>query len=117
MQICVISRNRVVEPLLQVVGHEGSEITGPAFSPDGTRLYFSSQRGANSTPIGPVSGGFGITFEVTGPFHGAANTTRAHRRLVSNKLHNDVEPPLRGLSGALADLLHTAEKLFGYRGL
>jgi len=34
----------------------GSEVTGPAFSPDYTRLYFSSQR----TP--------GETFEVTGPF-------------------------------------------------
>jgi len=38
--------------------HEGSELTGPAFSPDGTRLYFSSQRGF----------GAGMTFELTGPF-------------------------------------------------
>ena len=40
----------------QVTGTEGSEITGPAFSPDGTRLYFSSQRDP------------GRTYEVTGPF-------------------------------------------------
>ena len=35
----------------------GSEITGPAFSPDGSRLYFSSQRNP------------GETFEVTGPWN------------------------------------------------
>jgi secreted PhoX family phosphatase len=40
----------------EVTGRAGSEVTGPAFSPDGTRLYFSSQRSP------------GETFEVTGPF-------------------------------------------------
>ena len=49
-------------PFLQLVGHDSSEITGPAFSPDGTRLYFSSQRGTD--------GKTGMTFEVTGPFQG-----------------------------------------------
>jgi secreted PhoX family phosphatase len=39
-----------------------SEVTGPVFSPDGTRLYFSSQRGGNPQT--------GITYEVTGPFRG-----------------------------------------------
>ena len=29
-------------PLLQLVGHEQSEVTGPAFSPDGSRLYVRS---------------------------------------------------------------------------
>jgi secreted PhoX family phosphatase len=47
-------------PFLQLVGHDASEIAGPAFSPDGTRLYFSSQRGTN--------GKTGMTFEVAGPF-------------------------------------------------
>jgi secreted PhoX family phosphatase len=47
-------------PFLQLVGHDSSEIAGPAFSPDGTRLYFSSQRGTD--------GKTGLTFEVTGPF-------------------------------------------------
>ena len=44
---------------LRVVGQDDSEITGPAFSPDGSRLYVSSQRGTD---------GRGITYEVTGPF-------------------------------------------------
>ncbi|REF01196.1 alkaline phosphatase PhoX [Thermomonospora umbrina] len=64
MQINMITPNGVVTPFLQVVGHEKSEITGPAFSPDGSRLYFSSQRGRS----GAIGGGDGHTFEVTGPF-------------------------------------------------
>ncbi len=31
----------MIAPFLRVDGRSGSEITGPAFSPDGTRLYFS----------------------------------------------------------------------------
>jgi secreted PhoX family phosphatase len=61
MQIVVLSTGKVL-PLLQVVGHNRSEIAGPAFSPDGSRLYFSSQRGKT----GRVEDG--ITFEITGPF-------------------------------------------------
>jgi secreted PhoX family phosphatase len=45
-----------VKPVVQVTGLSDSEIAGPAFSPDGTRLYFSSQRQP------------GKTYEVTGPF-------------------------------------------------
>ena len=59
-------RGGSVIPLLRVTGHAGSELTGPAFSPDGSRLYFSSQRGPG------VNGGSGITYEVTGPFFVAA---------------------------------------------
>lgn len=72
---------RVAAPFLQLVGHGNgetgspgqdenavtssswakiSEITGLAFSPDGRRLYVSSQRGTD--------GERGMTFEVTGPF-------------------------------------------------
>ena len=61
MQIVVLTADKVF-PLLQVVGHDRSEITGPAFSPDGSRLYFSSQRGKT----GKLEDG--MTFEVTGPF-------------------------------------------------
>ena len=46
-------------PLLQVVGHDASEITGPAFDPSYTRLYFSSQRGAEG------ANEFGVTFEIS----------------------------------------------------
>ena len=61
MQIVIVS-GETVRPLLQIVGQDRSEITGPAFSPDGARLYFSSQRGVSGKPAG------GITYEVTGPF-------------------------------------------------
>jgi secreted PhoX family phosphatase len=44
-------------PVVEFTGVTGSEVTGPAFSPDGTRLYFSSQRNP------------GRTYEVTGPWH------------------------------------------------
>jgi len=61
MQICLITPERIVAPFLELEGHDGSEITGPAFSPAGDRLYFSSQRGLNNQ-------GVGMTFEVHGPF-------------------------------------------------
>ena len=63
MEICGISniKNKAF-PILRIVGHKNSEITGPAFDPSGTRLYFSSQRGKNG------SSASGITYEVTGPF-------------------------------------------------
>lgn len=68
MHICVILPDRRVIPLLQATDlQQGSpaesELTGPAFSPDGTRLYFSAQRNGRNGSIGP-----GITFEVTLPF-------------------------------------------------
>ncbi len=61
LQIVVIS-NKEVYPLLQIVDQDRSEITGPAFSPDGSRLYFSSQRGKSGRSED------GITYEITGPF-------------------------------------------------
>jgi hypothetical protein len=59
MEICTITPGDIVAPFLRVTGQSGSEITGPAFTPAGNRLYFSSRRG--------TSGG-GITYEITGPF-------------------------------------------------
>jgi len=58
MQLVLLTSDGTVAPLLQLTGQDGSELTGPAFSPDGTRLYFSSQRGG---------GGAGLTYEVNGP--------------------------------------------------
>ncbi|MFJ6660807.1 alkaline phosphatase PhoX [Streptomyces sp. NPDC091377] len=62
MEICVITPDDVIAPFLRVDGQSASEITGPAFSPDGSRLYFSSQRGTSGSSSG------GITYEVRGPF-------------------------------------------------
>ena len=64
MEITVISPGGMVEPFLRVEGHERSQITGLAFSPDGSRLYFSSQWGGKGAAAG------GITYEVAGPFRG-----------------------------------------------
>lgn len=58
MQIVVLDASGAVVPLLQVVGQDDSEITGPAISPRGDKLYFSSQRG----------NGNGITYELSGRF-------------------------------------------------
>ncbi|MEZ4406884.1 MAG: DUF839 domain-containing protein [Polyangiales bacterium] len=66
MQVVAILPSGEAKPLVQVVGHTGSEVTGPAFDPSGTRLYFSSQRGVEG------GSGAGFTFEVTGPFHAPA---------------------------------------------
>jgi hypothetical protein len=51
---------RQVAAFCRFAGHSGSEVTGTAFSPDGTRLYLSSQRGTD--------GWTGLTVEISGPF-------------------------------------------------
>jgi secreted PhoX family phosphatase len=58
MQLVILGPDGSVSPFLQVDGQSGSELTGPAFSPDGSRLYFGSQRGNT----------VGMTYEVRGPF-------------------------------------------------
>ena len=65
LQLMAITREGELAPIVQVTGHPESEITGPAFDPSGTRLYFSSQRGTTGDSDS------GVTFEVTGPFVGA----------------------------------------------
>jgi WD40 repeat protein len=62
MQVVVLSETGEAVALLQLIGHDHSEITGVAFSPDRSRLYFSSQRGVTGHSAD------GITFEVSGPF-------------------------------------------------
>jgi sugar lactone lactonase YvrE len=60
LQIVVINKQGALYPIAQLQGHDHSEIAGLAFSPDGSRLYFSSQRGLS---------GFsedGMTFEIRG---------------------------------------------------
>lgn len=46
LQIVLLGPDGLVLPIVQVVGHDLSEICGPAFDPSYQRLYFSSQRGA-----------------------------------------------------------------------
>lgn len=55
MQV-VMLRDGTPQAVVQVVGVSGSEITGPTFSPNGQRLYFSSQRNP------------GKLYEVAGPW-------------------------------------------------
>lgn len=63
MRLILMDRHGNAAPLLQVVGHDQSELTGPAFAPCRRRLYFSSQRGPDDGPLA----GRGITFEVSAP--------------------------------------------------
>jgi hypothetical protein len=68
MELCVLALDgaqRVVSAFARLAGHDGSEITGPAFSPDGSRVYFSSQRGLGNE-------GVGVTYEIAGPFRGSS---------------------------------------------
>ena len=60
-QLVALTPDNQVVPLLQVMGQDDSELTGPAFDPTFTRLYFSSQTGF-------IKDGPGITYEITGPF-------------------------------------------------
>lgn len=62
MEICLLTPDDVVAPFLRIEGQSASEICGPAFTPDGTRLYLSSQRGTSGSSSG------GLTYEVRGPF-------------------------------------------------
>ncbi|HEX8054891.1 MAG TPA: alkaline phosphatase PhoX, partial [Thermoleophilaceae bacterium] len=66
LDICLITPDGEVSRFVHLDGVQhgdpntdaSSETTGPSFDPSGTRLYFSSQRAF----------GFGVIYEVTGPF-------------------------------------------------
>lgn len=66
MQVVVILPDRSLKPLLQIVGQDSSEIAGIAFSPDGRRMYFTSDRGG-PLPGGGYGAGLGITYELLLP--------------------------------------------------
>jgi hypothetical protein len=78
LEVCVITPDLAVFPAVRMTGPQHgqpnatpiptlSEVTGLALSPDGNRLYFGSERGHGTLPIGP---GPGLVYEVTGPFRG-----------------------------------------------
>lgn len=80
MELVLITPDGVVAPFARLTGkgQEGSEVTGPCFSPDRTRLYFSSQRAPSLKAISEIDPDLGIgakaggiTYEVTGPFRGS----------------------------------------------
>ncbi len=60
LQVVVLDDQGGLYPIVQLEGHDRSEITGIAFSPDGKRLYFSSQRGVTGRSEN------GVTYEITG---------------------------------------------------
>ena len=64
-QAVAITRDNRILPMIELAGQEGSEVTGPAFSPDGRHFYFSSQRGPGANG---VTGFAGITYCVSGPW-------------------------------------------------
>ncbi|MCE2744376.1 MAG: PhoX family protein [Burkholderiales bacterium] len=55
MQVVVVYPDGVLVPPLQIVGQDQSEIAGIAFSPNGKRMYFTSDRGGPN-----LQGGFGL---------------------------------------------------------
>jgi secreted PhoX family phosphatase len=115
MQLVVFSADHsTFAPLLQVVGQDASELTGPAFNPAGDRLYFSSQRG-------PTGNGLGITYEVRGPFNAGPFTgpvlPAEGGGLLSAPIHEVVEPVVRGVSAPVADVVHTVDRTLHGLGL
>ena len=56
LELVVVPVEGGANPFLRVEGQSDTELTGVAFDPSGTRLYFSSQRHP------------GQTYEITGPF-------------------------------------------------
>lgn len=61
MRLMVMIPNQPAKILLQILGG-GSELTGPAFTADGSRLYFSDQRG-----MAGLGSRTGVTYELTIP--------------------------------------------------
>lgn len=64
MEVVMLRPDDTLLPVARLPRQDISEIAGPCFSPDGQRLYFSSQRG----PAGRDRLPLGVTYEVTGPF-------------------------------------------------
>lgn len=74
MRIMVVAPGLPAKVLIKIET-PGSEITGPAFTPDGSRLYFNSQRGPNIplqnldliSQFPGLRNGTGVTYELSIP--------------------------------------------------
>ena len=85
LEIVIISREGEVAQFLRLPNQNpasleegGTELSGVAFDPSGTRFYFSSQRAIPegfAAPPGFPFPGPGIVYEITGPFRTAAAQT------------------------------------------
>jgi hypothetical protein len=64
--------------LVQLPDHQLSEMTGLAFDPLGTRLYFSSQRGSTEHGV------YGLTFELSGDFGSLAAPFELRERILDH---------------------------------
>jgi secreted PhoX family phosphatase len=62
MEVVLITPDGHADPFLRFVGQDGSEVTGAAFDPTGTRLIVNSQR----APTPPTFDG--ATYMISGPF-------------------------------------------------
>ena len=62
MEVVMITPDGHADPFLRFVGHDGSEVTGAAFDPTGTRFIVNSQR----APTPPTFDG--STYMISGPF-------------------------------------------------
>jgi hypothetical protein len=117
MELVIITPDGAVAPFVRVVaaGHELSEMTGPVFSPNRDRLYFSSQRGPSTRDLVDVIPGFaaidaigavgahaGVTFEITGPFRGVVVP-----EVVTTEAPTTIPSPVTTLTQAAPD---TAEQ-------
>ncbi|WP_067128243.1 alkaline phosphatase PhoX [Microtetraspora malaysiensis] len=60
-EMAILGEDGARTPFLRILGRGGPEVTGPAFSPDGARLYFSARHGGGSSAAD-------VTYEITGRF-------------------------------------------------
>jgi len=68
MRAMVLLPDRTTIPLLRLPGDAGAtEVTGPAFSPDGRRLYVANQRALRNGETTQTGQG-GVVYEITMPF-------------------------------------------------
>lgn len=66
MQVVIILPDGTLKPLLQIVDQDQSEIAGISFTPDGKRMYFTSDRGGRN-PAGGYGLGTGMLYELMLP--------------------------------------------------